>query len=94
VIGAFAGTFLGSSQALSRSFFSKLIPDEKKTEFFGFYSLFEKTSTLLGPLTFGLISWLTASQRYAAISIAAFFAAGYLIFRNVSESPERREVQL
>jgi len=85
IIGAFAGTFLGSSQALSRSFMSSLVPDEKKTEFFGFYSLFEKTSTILGPLTFGLVSWLTGSQRYAALSIAVFFLTGYILFRKVEE---------
>jgi UMF1 family MFS transporter len=86
IIGAFAGTFLGSSQALSRSFMSHLIPDEKKTEFFGFYSLFEKTSTILGPLTFGLVSWLTGNQRYAALSIAVFFIAGFLLFKKVEET--------
>src|SRR4030095_5562258 len=85
IIGAFAGTFLGSSQALSRSFMSHLVPEEKKTEFFGFYSLFEKTSTILGPLTFGLISWLTGNQRYAALSIAVFFIAGLLLFTKVDE---------
>jgi len=63
-----------------------MIPQEKKTEFFGFYSLFEKTSTILGPLTFGLVSWLTGNQRYAVISIIIFFAAGYLLFRKV-EAP-------
>lgn len=85
IIGAFAGTFLGSSQALSRSYFGSMIPQEKKTEFFGFYSLFEKTSTILGPLTFGLISWLTGNQRYAVLSIILFFLVGYFIFRRVDE---------
>ncbi len=88
IIGAFAGTFLGSSQALSRSFFGKLIPEDKKTEFFGFYSLFEKTSTILGPLTFGLVSWLTGNQRYAVISILIFFIAGFILFRKVKENPD------
>lgn len=87
VIGAFAGTFLGSSQALSRSFFGKLIPFEKKTEFYGFYSLFEKTSTILGPLTFGLISWLTGNQRFAVLSIIIFFIAGLFLMRGVKENP-------
>lgn len=87
IIGAFAGTFLGSSQALSRSFFGRLIPDEKKTEFYGFYSLFEKTSTILGPLTFGLVSWLTGNQRYAVLSIIIFFIAGFFLFRKVKENP-------
>ncbi len=85
IIGAFAGTFLGSSQALSRSFMSNLTPDERKTEFFGFFSLFEKTSTILGPFTFGLVSWLTGNQRYAIISIIIFFIAGYLVFRGVPD---------
>ncbi len=85
IIGALAGTFLGSSQALSRSFMGKLTPDERKTEFFGFYSLFEKTSTILGPLAFGLVSWLTGSQRYAVISILIFFIAGYFMFRKVED---------
>ncbi|MGH2574136.1 MAG: MFS transporter [Ignavibacteria bacterium] len=83
IIGAFAGLFLGSSQALSRSFMSNLTPDEKKTEFFGFYSLFEKTSTILGPLAFGLVSWLSGSQRYAVLSILAFFVAGLLLLKRV-----------
>lgn len=86
VIGAFAGTFLGSSQALSRGFMSSITPDDKKTEFFGFYSLFEKTSTILGPLTFGLVSWLTGNQRYAVISILIFFIIGYFAFRKVEDN--------
>lgn len=86
IIGAFAGFFLGSSQALSRSFMSSLITDDKKTEFFGFYSLFEKTSTILGPLTFGLVSWLTGDQRIAVLSISVFFIAGYLLLRKVREA--------
>jgi UMF1 family MFS transporter len=88
VIGVFAGFFLGSSQALSRSFMSMLVPDQKKTEFFGFYSLFEKTSTILGPFTFGLVSWLTGNQRIAVLSIAVFFILGYMLLNKVNE-PEK-----
>jgi len=87
IIGGFAGLFLGSVQALSRSFMSGLTPDDKKTEFFGFYSLFEKTSTILGPLTFGLVSWLTGNQRYAVISIVLFFLLGMILLGRVN-SPE------
>ncbi len=86
IIGAFAGFFLGSSQALSRSFMSSLITDDKKTEFFGFYSLFEKTSTILGPFTFGIVSWLTGDQRIAVLSISIFFLSGYLLLRKVTEA--------
>jgi UMF1 family MFS transporter len=84
VLVAIGGLFLGSTQALSRSLMSQLIPEEdKKTEFFGFYSLFEKTSTILGPLTFGLVSWLSGNQRYAVLSVSLFFLAGLLILIKV-----------
>jgi MFS transporter, UMF1 family len=84
VIGFFAGFLLGSSQALSRSFMSSLVPEEKKTEFFGFYGLFEKTSTILGPFTFGIISWLTGNQRLAALSLVIFFISGYFLLKKVT----------
>jgi UMF1 family MFS transporter len=85
VIGGFAGFFLGSTQALARSLMGKLTPEEKKTEFFGFFSLFEKTSTILGPLVFGLVSWLSGDERYAILSIAAFFISGFFLLKKVME---------
>jgi MFS transporter, UMF1 family len=86
IIGGFAGTFLGSTQALSRALMTKITPLEIKTEFFGFYALFEKTSTLLGPLTFGLVSWLSGSQKIAILSVGVFFLLGILMLRKVKES--------
>lgn len=85
IIGGFAGTFLGSSQSLSRTLMTMLTPLEFKTEFFGFYGLFEKTSTILGPLTFGLVSWITGSQKYAILSVGVFFILGMLILQKVKE---------
>jgi UMF1 family MFS transporter len=85
IIGGFAGTFLGSTQALSRALMTKITPLEIKTEFFGFYALFEKTSTLLGPLTFGLVSWLTGSQKIAVLSVGIFFLLGILMLKKVRE---------
>ncbi|MGB9695697.1 MAG: MFS transporter [Ignavibacteria bacterium] len=86
VIGGLAGTFLGSIQSLSRALMTKLTPLESKTEFFGFYSLFDKTSTLLGPLTFGLVSWLSGSQKLAVLSVGTFFIFGLLILLKVKET--------
>jgi MFS transporter, UMF1 family len=85
IIGGFAGTFLGSTQALSRALMTKITPVEIKTEFFGFYALFEKTSTLLGPLTFGLVSWLSGSQKIAVLSVGAFFVFGIMMLKKVRE---------
>lgn len=85
LVGGFAGTFLGATQSLSRALMAKLTPPEIKTEFFGFYSLFEKTSTLIGPLTFGLVSLYTGSQNLAVLSVGIFFIFGMLVLKTVKE---------
>ena len=86
VVGLLAGIAMGSSQSTSRSFMSKLTPGDKKTEFFGFYSFFGKSSAILGPLVFGYISYITGNQRYAISSIAFFFLIGLLILFKVKDT--------
>lgn len=85
VVGLLAGIAMGSSQSTSRSLMSKLTPDEKKTELFGFYSFFGKSSAILGPLVFGYISYVTGNQRYAISSIAFFFFVGLIILFKVKD---------
>jgi len=89
-IGGFAGTFLGATQSLSRALMAKLTPEIIKTEFFGFYSLFEKTSTLIGPITFGLVSYLTESQNIATLSVATFFVLGIIVLSKVDEKAKEK----
>jgi len=85
-VGLLAGAAMGSCQSTSRSLMTKLIPADRKTEFFGFYSFFGKSSAVLGPLTFGLVSYLTGSQRVAIISIAFFFLVGLAILTKVKDT--------
>lgn len=85
VVGLIAGAAMGSSQSTSRSFMSKLTPPEKKTEFFGFYSFFGKSSAVIGPLVFGMVSYISGDQRLAIISIAFFFVVGFLILTQVKD---------
>ena len=82
VVGFFAGIALGSSQSTSRSLFTAIIPAEKRTEFFGFYSFFGKASAILGPLIFGLISSII-DQRTAILSVSVFFIGGLILLRYV-----------
>ena len=86
VVGMLAGMAMGSSQSTSRSLYSKLIPYERKTEFFGFYSFFGKSSAILGPFTFGLISTYFG-QRLAVISVGLFFLTGLILLQRVREEP-------
>ena len=85
VVGLIAGAAMGSSQSTSRSLMSKLTPPEKKTEFFGFYSLFGKSSAVIGPLVFGLVSFISGDQRLAIISIGFFFVVGLLVLTQVKD---------
>jgi UMF1 family MFS transporter len=82
IVGLIAGAAMGSSQSTSRSLMSKLTPVDKKTEFFGFYSFFGKSSAVIGPLVFGLVSFISGSQRLAIISVGFFFVIGlFILFR-------------
>ena len=85
VVGLLAGSVMGATQSVSRSMMTKLTPQEKKTEFFGFFSLFGKSSAIVGPLVFGIISYLSGSQSYAILSISLFFVIGLFILRFVSD---------
>ena len=76
VVGLLAGSVMGATQSTSRSLMSKLTPSEKKTEFFGFYSFFGKSSAIVGPLVFGFVSYATGEQRFAILTIALFFIIG------------------
>ncbi len=85
IVGLLAGSVMGATQSVSRSMMTKLTPPEKKTEFFGFYSLFGKSSAIIGPLVFGIISYTTKSQSYAILSISLFFIVGLFILRFVDD---------
>ncbi len=85
VVGLLAGSVMGATQSISRSLMSKLTPDDKRTEFFGFYSFFGKSSAVVGPLAFGLVSYATGSQRYAILTLIVFFVIGLILLKNVND---------
>lgn len=70
---------LGGIQALSRSYFSTLIPSGTEAEYFALYEISDKGTSWIGPLLFGLVVSLTQSYRYALVSLAVFLAAGALL---------------
>ncbi len=85
VIGLLAGLSIGSSQSCSRSLMALLTPKEREAEFFGFYDgLFGKSSAVVGPLFYGIISDIS-NERTAALAIGLFFMAGLLILQKVEE---------
>jgi UMF1 family MFS transporter len=87
VLALLVGTVQGGSQALSRSVFSTMIPKHKSSEFFAFFSVFEKFAGILGPIVFAFMISATGSSRHAILSVIAFFVLGgaVLAFVDVEE---------
>jgi UMF1 family MFS transporter len=89
VLGMVVGIVLGGSQALSRSYFGSMIPEQASAEFYGFYTVFSKFSSIWGPLAFAVIKQMTGSSRLAIVSLMVFFIAGLLLLSLVNETKAR-----
>jgi UMF1 family MFS transporter len=78
------GTVQGGSQALSRSLFARMIPKQKSSEYFGFFSVFEKFAGIAGPALFAASVTVFGSSRAAVLSVILFFVAGGLVLTRVN----------
>jgi UMF1 family MFS transporter len=78
------GTVQGGSQALSRSMFARMIPKYKSSEFFGFFSVFEKFAGIAGPALFAVSVSTFGSSRTAVLSVILFFVAGAAVLTRVN----------
>ncbi len=78
------GLCLGSSQSAGRALVGYLSPPGRQAEFFGLWGLAVKFSSILGPLTYGLVTWLSGGDHRLAILITgAYFVAGIFIIKGV-----------
>jgi len=78
------GTVQGGSQALSRSLFARMIPKHKSSEYFGFFSVFEKFAGIAGPALFAASVSIFGSSRAAVLSVIFFFVCGALVLTQVN----------
>jgi UMF1 family MFS transporter len=85
-IGLVAGAALGSNQAASRTLLGLFTPVGRQAEFFGFFAVSGKFAAVLGPIFYGQIVLWTGSQRWAVLSLAAFFLAGWALLWRVNEA--------
>ena len=80
IIASLVGLVMGGIQSLSRSTYSKLMPETKDTaSFFSFYDVTEKIAIVIGLFSFGFIEGLTGNMRNSILALIIFFALG-LIF--------------
>jgi UMF1 family MFS transporter len=80
ILGAMIGSAQGGIQALSRSYYAKIVPKEKSNEFFGFYNIFGKFSAIVGPTVMSLTTAITGDARWSILGIIPLFIIGFLIF--------------
>jgi len=94
VMAAVIAIVLGGSQALSRSLFSRMIPEGKEASFFGLYEVSERGTSWMGPLLFSIVIARTGSYRLALLSLIFFFVVGLIVLwttdtdRGVREAAE------
>ena len=86
VLAVVAGIGLGTVQSASRAFMASLIPDGREAQMFGFYALCGRSSSVLGPFLFGLVTvWAGGNQRPGFLLLTAFFLIGLLLLLRVKD---------
>ena len=81
VLAVAVGTCQGGIQALSRSYYGKLIPKEESNEYFGFFDIFGKFADFIGPLIISFCALVLGSSTYGILALVVLFVAGYLLVR-------------
>ncbi|PIS27627.1 MAG: hypothetical protein COT43_09590, partial [Candidatus Marinimicrobia bacterium CG08_land_8_20_14_0_20_45_22] len=100
ILAIVVGLVQGGVQALSRSYYSRLIPKDQSAEFYGFYNMLGKFATILGPLLiggFGLVASRlgyspNTSSRIGIASVSILFILGAILLIFVDEEKGKREV--
>ena len=93
VLAIIIGLVQGGVQALSRSFYARIIPPNQSAEFFGFYNMLGKFAAVLGPIMMGVISVLTQSPRLSILSISILFIAGGILLYYVDEDKAKKALE-
>jgi UMF1 family MFS transporter len=89
-LAVLVGIVQGGTQALSRSLFASMIPRHKSSEFFAFFSVFERYAGVLGPAIFAFVVERSGSGRSAILAVAVFFVLGAAILTFVDVSAGRQ----
>ncbi|HUU29277.1 MAG TPA: MFS transporter [archaeon] len=87
------GIFAGPNQSASRSLMGRFSPIDREAEFFGFFAFSGKFSSFLGPLTLGIVTGLTHSQRWGVSTVVLFFLIGGLILLPVNQAEGQKEAR-
>ncbi len=88
-----AGVCIGSSQSAGRALVAFFSPPDRAAEFFGLWGVATRLSAILGPLTYGTVSWASGgNHRLAMLITIVFFIAALIVLAGVDEARGRRAV--
>ncbi|MGC8782316.1 MAG: MFS transporter [Anaerolineae bacterium] len=93
LLGFVIALVLGGSQALSRSLFAQMIPQDQEAEFYSFYEVSERGTSWLGTFLFGLVNQLFGSLRMGILSVIIFFIIGLILLPFVNVPKAMAEAQ-
>ncbi|MCK4863879.1 MAG: MFS transporter [Gammaproteobacteria bacterium] len=85
ILASIIGLVQGGVQALSRSFYARIIPKNQSAEFFGFYNMLGKFAAVLGPIMMGVVSLTTQNPRLSMLSVSILFISGGILLYFVNE---------
>ncbi len=93
ILAVAVGMFQGTVQALSRSYFAKIIPAEKSGEYFGLYDICGKGAAVAGTALVSVLSQVTGKMNIGVASLSVLFVIGLLVFRKAVKLNEMRETK-
>jgi UMF1 family MFS transporter len=94
IMAGLVGLVMGGIQALSRSTYSKLLPETEDTaSFFSFFDVSEKIGIVIGMCVYGIIDQITGSPRFAIVFLAIFFIIGVLLLNKVPKNDALSELK-
>ncbi|GAA0770238.1 MFS transporter [Clostridium subterminale] len=85
ILAVCVAVFQGAIQALSRSYFSKIIPKEKSSEYFGLYDIFGKGAAFMGTMLMSIATHITGSSKAGVAGIVVMFIFGLIIFKSANK---------
>jgi len=94
VLAGLVGTVQGGIQALSRSYFGKLVPQTRSAEYFGFYDVFGKFATVIGPLLYAMFYMLTDRASVGILSLLILFGGGGLLLISGRKELAKTEIEM
>ena len=85
ILAVLVGMFQGGIQALSRSYFGKLIPKEHSNEYYGFFDIFGRYASVMGTLLVSVVTSLTGNPSLGVLSIGILLVVGFVMLVKLSK---------